>query len=81
MEGRGWRSRRVRCDYSSVSFEPGEAFRLPLQGAFREIGLVKERLGVEVQFGSPRSRVYSGCAKMTLPTSRGSSTPASRSSR
>ncbi|MBV6341649.1 BglII/BstYI family type II restriction endonuclease, partial [Candidatus Magnetobacterium casense] len=35
-------------------------------GAFRDMDFVKERLGVEVQFGKYAFMVYNVCAKMTI---------------
>ena len=36
------------------------------RGAFREMDFVKNRLGVEVQFGKYAFMVYNVCAKMTI---------------
>ena len=40
-------------------------------GAFREMDFVKEKLGVEVQFGKYAFMVYNVCAKMTIFHNRG----------
>ncbi len=63
---RGWEPRKVLCDYPThyyrSSYEP-----LPLnKGAFREMDFVKEKLGVEVQFGKYSFMVYNVAAKMTI---------------
>jgi len=61
-----WTCVRVPCEYST-EFYTKEYSPTPLnQGAFREMDFVKERLGVEVQFGKYASMAYSGCAKMTI---------------
>jgi hypothetical protein len=36
------------------------------RGAFREMDFIKERLGIEVQFGKYAFMVYNVCAKMTI---------------
>ena len=36
------------------------------EGHFREMDFIKERLGVEVQFGKYAFMVYNVCAKMTI---------------
>jgi hypothetical protein len=63
---RGWVSHRVRCDYPTqfytAEYQPASAFA----GAFREIDFVKNRIGVEVQFGKYAFMVYNVCAKMTI---------------
>jgi hypothetical protein len=61
-----WKPARVRCDYSKEfylrSYEPK-----PLRGgAFREMDYVKDKLGVEVQFGKYSFMVYNVAAKMTI---------------
>ena len=62
----GWESYKVLCNYPTQyytkDFEPE-----PLNsGAFRDIDFVKDRLGVEVQFGKYSFMVYNVCAKMTI---------------
>ncbi|MCY3664958.1 MAG: BglII/BstYI family type II restriction endonuclease [Gemmatimonadetes bacterium] len=63
---RGWQKKRVQCQYSTShyrsSYEPKQLNR----GAFREIDFLKDRLGVEVQFGKYAFMVYNVCAKMTI---------------
>jgi len=62
----GWRTHRIPCEYPTgfytAEYENGETFR----GAFREIDFVKNRVGVEVQFGKYAFMVYNVCAKMTI---------------
>ncbi len=63
---RDWESKKVQCDYPTnyyvKDYEPKDLRK----GAFREMDFVKERLGVEVQFGKYAFMVYNVCAKMTI---------------
>lgn len=61
-----WRSHRVYCDYPTAYYTPEYAPKAPVRGAFREIDFVKNRVGVEVQFGKYAFMVYNVCAKMTI---------------
>ena len=61
-----WENHKVSCryttEYYSKEFDPK-----PLNsGAFRDMDFVKDRLGVEVQFGKYSFMVYNVCAKMTI---------------
>jgi hypothetical protein len=62
----GWKSVRVMCDYSTEFYVSDEPARKPAKGAFREMDFIKEKLGVEVQFGKYAFMVYNVCAKMTI---------------
>lgn len=63
----GWEaSIRVRCDYPSQFYTSDYLPPSVTQNAFREIDFVKNRLGVEVQFGKYAFMVYNVCAKMTI---------------
>ena len=66
FEGYGWQSRKVLCDYSTDEFLPEFQAAQPTRGAFREMDFVKNRVGVEVQFGKYAFMVYNVCAKMTI---------------
>lgn len=57
---------RIQCDYKSEYYVEGYAPAKPGQGAFREMDFIKNRLGVEVQFGKYAFMVYNVCAKMTI---------------
>jgi len=63
---RRWKSVRVKCDYPrdcyTAEYHPGNLHK----GAFREMDFVKDKLGVEVQFGKYSFMVYNVCAKMTI---------------
>ncbi len=63
---RGWERYKDRCDYSTNYYVPGFASDNPSKGAFREMDFVKNRIGVEVQFGKYAFMVYNVCAKMTI---------------
>ncbi len=62
----GWQAYKIPCDYSTdfyvSDYEPTSRFR----GAYREMDFVKNRVGVEVQFGKYAFMVYNVCAKMTI---------------
>jgi hypothetical protein len=62
----GWRNHKIFCDYSSEFYTPDYALPDALRGASREIDFVKNRVGVEVQFGKYAFMVYNVCAKMTI---------------
>ncbi len=65
FEKAGWNKVRVPCDYSRnyyVTSYNGSNTR----GAFREMDFVKDKLGVELQFGKYAFMVYNVCAKMTI---------------
>ena len=62
----GWNATRVLCEYETVHYETDY---VPLElnkGAFREMDFVKNKLGVEVQFGKYSFMVYNVAAKMTI---------------
>ena len=63
---KGWESVRENCDYSVQYYVKGYQFKPLHKGAFREMDFVKQKLGVEVQFGKYSFMVYSGAAKMTI---------------
>jgi len=62
----GWAAVRVQCDYPKKYFIEDYKIRSWNRGAFREMDFVKEKLGVEVQFGKYAFMVYNVCAKMTI---------------
>lgn len=63
---RDWKSIRVKCEYPNDLYIAGYDPRTSSAGAFREIDFVKEKLGIEVQFGKYAFMVYNVCAKMTI---------------
>jgi len=66
FKARGWKPVRVKCEYSDAYYEPGYTPRHESRGAFREMDFVKDKLGVEVQFGKYAFMVYNVAAKMTI---------------
>ena len=66
FEKRGWRNQRVLCDYSTQYYTSGYAPSAKTRGAFRDIDFVKNKVGVEIQFGKYSFMVYNVCAKMTI---------------
>lgn len=63
----GWQPKKEYCQYSSDFYVDGYT-PTPLRGQrpYREMDFVKEKLGVEVQFGKYAFMVYNVCAKMTI---------------
>jgi hypothetical protein len=66
FKNRGWHKQKVSCDYSTGFYTPDYHPKELNKGAFREMDFVKEKLGVEVQFGKYAFMVYNVCAKMTI---------------
>jgi hypothetical protein len=62
----GWGAVRVPCEYPTKYYSDDYKVRTSNRGAFREIDFVKNRLGIEVQFGKYAFMVYNVCAKMTI---------------
>ena len=62
----GWKNVKESCDYPTQyyvnGYKPTEKKRYP----FRDMDFVKNKLGVEVQFGKYSFMVYNVCAKMTI---------------
>jgi hypothetical protein len=63
---RGWGKYRVACEYSSDFYTPDYQPSGSQITAYREMDFIKNRLGVEVQFGKYAFMVYNVCAKMTI---------------
>lgn len=63
---KGWSRRRVRCEYPTEYYTDAYQPAQQTSGAFREIDFVKNRVGMEVQFGKYAFMVYNVCAKMTI---------------
>ncbi len=63
---RGWTKHKILSAYSTEyylqDYKPPSAVR----GAYREMDFIKNRLGVEVQFGKYAFMVYNVAAKMTI---------------
>jgi hypothetical protein len=62
----GWVHRSVVCEYPTEFYTPDYRPRTKLKRAYRDMDFVKNRVGVEVQFGKYAFMVYNVCAKMTI---------------
>lgn len=62
----GWKNYKVICTYPTQYYTAAYNPKPMRSGAFRDMDFVKERLGVEVQFGKYAFMVYNVCAKMTI---------------
>lgn len=61
-----WNNKRVKCQYPT-EYYTNDFVPDKIKGApFREIDFLKEKLGVEVQFGKYAFMVYNVSAKMTI---------------
>lgn len=63
---RDWKNKRVDCEYTTTHYTAEYTIRRSNKGAFRDMDFVKNRLGVEVQFGKYSFMVYNVAAKMTI---------------
>lgn len=64
---RNWQiKQRIQCDYPRQYYIAGYQPPAAIQRAYREIDFIKNRLGVEIQFGKYAFMVYNVCAKMTI---------------
>ncbi len=66
LERLGWRTCKVACEYPTQFYVDGYHVENLSAGAFREMDFVKDRVGLEVQFGKYAFMVYNVCAKMTI---------------
>jgi hypothetical protein len=66
FRARGWRALRIPCEYPMDFYVDNYRPESLGSGVFREMDFVKEKLGVEVQFGKYAFMVYNVCAKMTI---------------
>lgn len=63
---RDWHPVRVPCVYGAKHYVEEYKTRRNSRGAFREMDFVKNKLGIEMQFGKYAFMVYNVCAKMTI---------------
>lgn len=61
-----WQKHKEFCEYSDRYYVSGYVPGTSSRGAFREMDFVKNKVGVEVQFGKYAFMVYNVCAKMTI---------------
>jgi hypothetical protein len=66
FEDLDWRNHRIKREYSSEFYVGGYRSNTSSAGAFRDMDFVKNKLGVEIQFGKYAFMVYNVCAKMTI---------------
>ncbi|MCB9418735.1 MAG: restriction endonuclease [Ardenticatenaceae bacterium] len=66
FEKRKWQKYKVACDYPTEYYTVDYVPSASVRGAYREMDFVKNRVGVEVQFGKYAFMVYNVCAKMTI---------------
>lgn len=62
----GWQKYKILCDYPTQFYTPDYEPSITMHGAYREMDFVKDRVGVEIQFGKYAFMVYNVCAKMTI---------------
>jgi hypothetical protein len=62
----GWKNHREKCDYPTTYYASSYKPTKLNKGAFREMDFIKQKLGIEVQFGKYAFMVYNVCAKMTI---------------
>jgi len=63
---RNWAKSKVFCEYPTDHYTADYTPSTPIAGAYREMDFVKNKVGVEVQFGKYAFMVYNVCAKMTI---------------
>ena len=63
---RRWRAVKVPCSYETSYYLSGYKPPKTINNAYREMDYVKNRVGVEVQFGKYAFMVYNVSAKMTI---------------
>lgn len=66
FEPKGWKSRRVTCNYKNDFYVNGYTPQSMGERAYRDMDFVKDKVGVEIQFGKYSFMVYNVCAKMTI---------------
>ncbi len=63
---KGWNPQRVPCEYPTNFYRKDYEPKPLRKGAFREMDFIKQKLGVEIQFGKYSFMVYNVAAKMTI---------------
>ncbi|WP_448379763.1 BglII/BstYI family type II restriction endonuclease, partial [Gloeomargarita sp.] len=67
---RSWQTHRISCKYSQKYYTPEYQKRKTQpsknQTPYREMDFIKNKVGIEVQFGKYAFMVYNVCAKMTI---------------
>ena|SRR5258708_11716131 len=63
---RGWENHRIACAYPTQYYTEEYTPSSVASGAFRDMDFIKNKVGIEVQFGKYAFAVYNICAKMTI---------------
>lgn len=63
---RGWKNVKASCEYPTKYYIKGYNPKERKIYPFRDMDFVKNKLGIEVQFGKYSFMVYNVCAKMTI---------------
>jgi hypothetical protein len=67
LEPQGWKNHKENCEYPTSYYVNGYLPEvINAQSPYRDMDFVKNRLGVEVQFGKYAFMVYNVAAKMTI---------------
>jgi hypothetical protein len=66
FQAHGWDKARVKCDYPTEYYVDDYVPERVARGAYREMDYVKNKVGIEVQFGKYSFMVYNVAAKMTI---------------
>lgn len=66
-----WKHWKVYCEYPTEYYTKDYIAKGLTKGAFRDMDFVKEKLGIEVQFGKYAFMVYNVCSKMTIFRNQG----------
>lgn len=71
FSARDWFGYRVAAEYPVNYYTVDYKRPQTVRGAFREMDFVKNKVGIEVQFGKYAFMVYNVCAKMTIFRNQG----------
>lgn len=67
LASHGWKNVKEKCDYDTSHYVGGyKSPYIKKRYPYRDMDFVKNKLGVEVQFGKYSFMVYNVCAKMTI---------------
>ncbi|HII29542.1 restriction endonuclease [Candidatus Woesearchaeota archaeon CG08_land_8_20_14_0_20_47_9] len=62
----GWKNHKITCNYPARYYVNGYTPSQTKNPPYRDMDFVKNKLGVEVQFGKYSFMIYNVCAKMTI---------------
>lgn len=66
-----WNPLKINCDYSNAPFENGFKSANEFKNASREIDFVKDKVGIEIQFGKYAFMLYDVLGKMSVFKNKG----------